>query len=135
MIKNKIEILFCLVYVIEIDDIRVNCIMQSTLPVQIEKVIMFTDMYNICPNDYMFVYFVHLFITDHFSISMAAKDMYSVWFHWTPSLELSSAGVFQVWLSRSHDQRLHRTIFFKMAPLFSLWHARSQQKGNGFCVY
>lgn len=45
MIKNKIEILFCLVHVIEIDDIRVNCIVQSTLPVQIEKVIMFTDMY------------------------------------------------------------------------------------------
>lgn len=69
---------------------------------------------------------------------MAAKDMYSVWFHWTPSLDLSSAGMFQVWLSRSHDQGLHRTIFFKMAPLFSLWHARTQQKGNGFlckCIW
>lgn len=82
--------------------------------------------------DNMFMYFVHLFVTDIFFISMAAKDMYSVWFHWTPSLDLSSARVFQVWMSRSHDQGLHRTIFFKMAPLFSMWHARTQQKGNGF---
>lgn len=86
----------------------------------------------------MFMYFVHLFVTDIFFISMAAKDMYSVWFHWTPSLDLSSARVFQVWMSRSHDQGLHRTIFFKMAPLFSMWHARTQQKGNGFlckCIW
>lgn len=86
----------------------------------------------------MFMYFVHLFVTDIIFISMAAKDMYSVWFHWTPSLDLSSARVFQVWLSRSHDQGLHRTIFFNMAPLFSMWHARTQQKGNGFlckCIW
>lgn len=130
--------MFNLVQIVEIDNIHVSCIVQSTL--QIEKVIMFTGMctlqilvlsnlskLTICSC----ILFICLSLT-FFFISMAAKDMYSVWFHWTPSLDLSSARVFQVWLSRSHDQGLHRTIFFKMAPLFSLWHARTQQKGNGF---